>query len=281
MKFQDPSIWTNQDLMGAKGSTLPFSTGHRFPHLFGQWRPQTDGDRSHERFQEITEKTYQKTQPTKKPHKIPGSWQRPSCLLHFWLICWCTPPEIEHIDTVRTKNGHISKESTFSKPSTTHAKPLHPTPATLVGQGTEIFQGPSSWVSSCWFSGMQSRSRWWFNICFIFNPIWGRFPIWLIFFRWVETTNQRCFLPVVGMSKVFFLYFSSRLRPWILEILPQKVGGEVRIRGNFLWKYTLGCTPQKNSGKWRFRLGSPIRNIKSRSWLLTSITGRVVSKHFI
>ena len=25
---------------------------------------------------------------------------------------------------------------------------------------------------------------------FIFIPIWGRFPFWLIFFRWVETTNQ-------------------------------------------------------------------------------------------
>ena len=25
---------------------------------------------------------------------------------------------------------------------------------------------------------------------FIFTPTWGRFPIWLIFFRWVETTNQ-------------------------------------------------------------------------------------------
>ena len=25
---------------------------------------------------------------------------------------------------------------------------------------------------------------------FIFTPIWGRFPIWLIFFRWVETTNK-------------------------------------------------------------------------------------------
>ena len=23
----------------------------------------------------------------------------------------------------------------------------------------------------------------------IFTPIWGRFPFWLIFFRWVETTN--------------------------------------------------------------------------------------------
>ena len=25
---------------------------------------------------------------------------------------------------------------------------------------------------------------------FIFTPTWGRFPIWLIFFKWVETTNQ-------------------------------------------------------------------------------------------
>ena len=32
-------------------------------------------------------------------------------------------------------------------------------------------------------------SRWWFQRFFIFTPIWGRFPIWLIFFRWVETTN--------------------------------------------------------------------------------------------
>ena len=31
---------------------------------------------------------------------------------------------------------------------------------------------------------------WWFQIFFIFTPIWGRFPIWLIFFKWIETTNQ-------------------------------------------------------------------------------------------
>ena len=36
----------------------------------------------------------------------------------------------------------------------------------------------------CLFAG------WWFQIFFIFTPIWGRFPFWLIFFRWVETTNQ-------------------------------------------------------------------------------------------
>ena len=29
-----------------------------------------------------------------------------------------------------------------------------------------------------------------FKYFFIFIPIWGRFPIWLIFFNWVETTNQ-------------------------------------------------------------------------------------------
>ena len=28
-----------------------------------------------------------------------------------------------------------------------------------------------------------------FKYLFIFTPIRGRFPFWLIFFRWVETTN--------------------------------------------------------------------------------------------
>ena len=33
-------------------------------------------------------------------------------------------------------------------------------------------------------------SRWWFQLFFIFAPIWGRFPFWLICFKRVETTNQ-------------------------------------------------------------------------------------------
>ncbi len=33
--------------------------------------------------------------------------------------------------------------------------------------------------------------RWWFQIFFMFIPTWGRFPFWLIFFKWVgSTTNQ-------------------------------------------------------------------------------------------
>ena len=39
-------------------------------------------------------------------------------------------------------------------------------------------------------------TRWWFQRFFIFTPIWGRFPIWLIFFRWVETTNQYTNKPI-------------------------------------------------------------------------------------
>ena len=33
------------------------------------------------------------------------------------------------------------------------------------------------------------KSGWWFQIFFIFTPTWGNDPIWLIFFKWIETTN--------------------------------------------------------------------------------------------
>ena len=36
----------------------------------------------------------------------------------------------------------------------------------------------------------QTCARWWFQRFFMFSPTWGRFPFWLIFFNWVETTNQ-------------------------------------------------------------------------------------------
>ena len=45
----------------------------------------------------------------------------------------------------------------------------------------------------------QICSRWWFQIFFVFTSIWGRFPIWLIFFKGVETTNQ-CF------KRAFFVH---------------------------------------------------------------------------
>ena len=33
------------------------------------------------------------------------------------------------------------------------------------------------------------QTRWWFQTFFIFTLTWGNDPIWLIFFKWIETTN--------------------------------------------------------------------------------------------
>ena len=47
-------------------------------------------------------------------------------------------------------------------------------------------RGTSTIGFCCWIS---TPTRWWFQRFFIFIPTWGRFPFWLIFFRWVETTS--------------------------------------------------------------------------------------------
>ena len=39
-------------------------------------------------------------------------------------------------------------------------------------------------------------TRWWFQIFFIFTRTWGNDPIWLIFFKWVQTTNQLTYLHI-------------------------------------------------------------------------------------
>ena len=54
-------------------------------------------------------------------------------------------------------------------------------------------------------------SSWWFQTFFMFTPIWGRFPFWLIVFRWVETTNQlclfnHCFWLIVAQFAQFVFY---------------------------------------------------------------------------
>ena len=43
-------------------------------------------------------------------------------------------------------------------------------------------------LKKCWNPWIR-LTRWWFRICFIFTPTWGNHPIWLMFFKWVETTN--------------------------------------------------------------------------------------------
>ena len=39
-------------------------------------------------------------------------------------------------------------------------------------------------------SWVEYITGWWFQILFFFTRTWGRFPFWLTFFKWVETTNQ-------------------------------------------------------------------------------------------
>ena len=51
---------------------------------------------------------------------------------------------------------------------------------------------------------------WWFQIFFMFTPIWGRFPIWLIFFKGVETTNQ-CMADVMNWIMHMCLHWDSRV----------------------------------------------------------------------
>ena len=67
-------------------------------------------------------------------------------------------------------------------------------------------QGRTSWIKTRWGRvsppprvpgvwaprerwHLVGMTRWWFQRFFMFIPIWGRFPFWLILFKWVETTN--------------------------------------------------------------------------------------------
>ena len=56
----------------------------------------------------------------------------------------------------------------------------------------------------------KTQARWWFQIFCIFTPTWGRCPFWLIFFRWVETTNQQATWLVAWFGGLEFTSFFSR-----------------------------------------------------------------------
>ena len=62
-------------------------------------------------------------------------------------------------------------------------------------------------------------SGWWFQICFMFTPTWGHDPIWLIFFKWVETTNQFWMEPIG--SSIF--QASNNIPTWGTMTIPQVI----------------------------------------------------------
>ena len=85
------------------------------------------------------------------------------------------------------------------KPPATLGRPLPPNTMNLEVQTTTdefrfVFRRPFVNARVCRFEVLKSflemewRSGWWFQTFFIFNPSWGNNPIWLIFFKWFETT---------------------------------------------------------------------------------------------
>ena len=102
----------------------------------------------------------------------------------------------------------------------------------------DVFSFSNGWFSGSMLNfggvierfGATSRFRsahltftgWWqLKYFFIFTPIWGRFPFWLIFFRWVETNNY-------SLVSVFLYSFCKKpLRTHFP--LPLHLGGLVYI----------------------------------------------------
>ena len=62
---------------------------------------------------------------------------------------------------------------------------------------------------------MWRETRWWQLKYFLCSSpiIWGRFPIWLIYFRWVETTNQQYVKRKYSVWATLWYSFQSSA-PW-------------------------------------------------------------------
>ena len=63
---------------------------------------------------------------------------------------------------------------------------------------------------SVWLLRWNDEPRWWGEVFVIFIPIWELIidPIWLIFFRWVETTNQ-CTIIILNSCNMLPCYASA------------------------------------------------------------------------
>ena len=72
----------------------------------------------------------------------------------------------------------------------------------------QIFESPTYVDGLFGWNLVERWARWWFQVVFIFTPIWGRFPSWLMFFKWVETTNW--WVSFLIFFLCVFLRFKSR-----------------------------------------------------------------------
>ena len=89
------------------------------------------------------------------------------------------------------------------------------------GLGVGVFK----WDPLLGESKVDTNSRWWFQIFCIFTPIWGRFPIWLIFFKGVGWNHQ---LVLYGN----FEWFAQKNALFGLEILNFPPGWALMLMAN-------------------------------------------------
>ena len=80
------------------------------------------------------------------------------------------------------------------------------------------------------------------SIFFIFTPIWGRFPFWLIFFKGVETTKKIILAPFLVLKIVVY----SRPLLILFPSVPIKVNwkhrGSSKSMAQLIFTWTKGCT---------------------------------------
>ena len=74
---------------------------------------------------------------------------------------------------------------------------------------------------------VQDKTGWWFQMFYIFIPTWRNDPIWLIFFKGVEATNQK-------MNKISALLVFLTTKNQAQKV-PWKLHGCSNFPAGFLW----------------------------------------------
>ena len=101
----------------------------------------------------------------------------------------CTSSSISgptHINPKRKRYGFFFDGALIGRKILPKVKAIQGFVTVNFGGRTErhfIFPSKNQGSLKVWVPG------WWFQIFFIFTPIWGRFSFWLIFFKGAETTN--------------------------------------------------------------------------------------------
>ena len=105
---------------------------------------------------------------------------------------------------------------------------------------------------------------------FIFNPTWGNNPIWLIFFKWVGTTNQdsnlttaHIFFEICGVKQHQVHWENGGGKNWhgaTSCLIPQKNPLKGDIPNKYpLYKVYMGVSKNGGTPKWMVYMESPIK----------------------